>query len=185
MKSKTKIPFMALAAALLFLSSSRIFAAYDAFLNINGIQGEAIASGHSNEIVVLSFSEGVSNTVTIGSGGTTTGTPAFGNLTILKAIDKSSPSLYLACAQGTHISQAVLTLRNQTGGQVEFYRITLTSVYITSVQTGGSSSGGERPTETVTLAFQQIQWTYQQVDGNGNSVGPSIQTQFNLTGPTG
>jgi type VI secretion system secreted protein Hcp len=185
MKSKTKIPFMALAAALLLLSSSRIFAAYDAFLNITGIQGEAIASGHSNEIVVLSFSAGVHKPITINSGGVTTGTTTFDNLTILKAIDKASPSLYLACAQGTHISQVVLTLRSQTGGQVEFYKITLTDVFVTSVQTSGSSSGGERPTETVTLAFQQIQWTYQQVDGNGNSVGPSIQTQFNLSSPTG
>lgn len=185
MKSRTNILFLVLAAALLLFSSPRIFAAYDAFLYISGIPGEATASGHTNEIAVLSFSEGVSIPVTIGSGGGTTGTPAFGNLKIVKYLDKASPLLFLACAQGTHISQAVLTLRDQTGGQVEFYKITLTGVFISSVQTGGSSSGDARPTETVTLAFQQIQWTYQQVDTGGIPVGALIQTQFNLSGPAG
>jgi type VI secretion system secreted protein Hcp len=185
MKSKIKIPFVGFAAVLLLLSSSRIFAAYDAFLYINGIQGEATASGHSNEIVVLSFSESVSNTVSINSSGGGTSSPAFGNLTIVKTLDKASPQLYLDCAQGARISQVILTLRDQTGGQVEFYKITLTGVFVTSVQTGGSSSDGARPTETITLEFQQIQWTYQQVDGNGNPVGAPIQTIFNLSSPAG
>lgn len=185
MKSQTKIPFMAFAVALLLLSSPRIFAAYDAFLYIAGIPGEATANGHTNEIAVLSYSEGVSIPVTIGSGGGTTGTPAFNHLKIVKYLDKASPLLLLACAQGTHISQAVLTLRDQAGGQVEFYKITLTGVFISSVQIGGSGSGDARPTETVTLAFQQIQWTYQQVDDKGNPIGALIQTQFNLTAPAG
>lgn len=179
MKSLQRTLRSAFLLAMLALIPSRVNAAYDMFLNLTGIQGEATASGHSNEIVVLSFSLSVSNSGGAAGGGT----PTFSGLTITKLLDKASPPLVLACAQGTPISQAVLTLRDQSGGHVEFYKITLHNVFVSSVKTGGNGSAEARPTETVTFTFQQIQWEYQQVDSGGNPIGGPVQATFTLGSP--
>ena len=146
----------------------RTNAASDYLLKISGIDGEHTTNGHTNEIAAVSFSLGITN-----SGGT----PIFTNLKVTKILDKSSPLLVLNCAQGTLISNATLTLRDQTPTQVEYYKIILTNVIITSVTTSGNNSD-PRPTETVTFTFQSIEWDYQQVDSTGNPVGSVIKAIY-------
>lgn len=184
MKSKTKIPFLGLAAVLLLLSPSKMFAAYNAYLYIDGIQGEATAGGFTNQIVVLSFSESVSNVPTIGGsgGGAGAGKAVFADLTIAKMMDAASPLLYLNCAQGTRIGSATLTLCDQTT-QAAFYTIKLSGVYVTSVQTSGSSLSDVRPNEMVTLHFETIDVKYQQLDSGGNvtSIPPEEYTWNTVT----
>lgn len=157
-------------AAVLCLGAGRANAAYDMFLNIGGISGESTANGHTNEIGVLSFSFSVTNTGTVAS---------FSGMKVTKMLDKASPLLVLDCAQSTAISKVVLTLRDQTAAQVEFYTITLRDVVVTSVVTAGSESDA-RPIETITFSFQKIEWKYQPTDADGNPAGQPIQTSFTL-----
>lgn len=168
------------AVAGLLLTVSRSQAAYDAFLKISGITGESTDPAHTNEIPVLSFSFGMSNPATIGSGGAggiSAGKVSFSDLNIMKTVDAASVPLALACAQGTHFSTVTLTLRDQSGGQVEFYKVKLTEALITSVQTSGSAGGDTRPTESISIAFQKIEWTYQRVS-NGQAVGAPVIGSF-------
>jgi type VI secretion system secreted protein Hcp len=107
--------------------------------------------------------------------------PAFSGLQITKPLDKSSPLLVLDCAQGIQILKVTLTLRDQAAPQVEFYKITLQDVTITSVTTDGNSAD-PRPFETVTFSFQKIAWQYQPVDSNGSPVGSPVQSSFSFDG---
>ena len=77
------------------------------------------------------------------AGGGGTGKASFSDLSFTKSLDKSSPQLYLHCAQSKPIRSAVLTLRKSGGNQNEFYTITLTDVLISSVQTGGTAGGAQ------------------------------------------
>lgn len=149
------------------------------FLKLTGINGEATHANFVNQIVVTSFSEGVSNASSLGGGGSV---PQFSKLTITKSLDTASPVLYEDCATGAPITQAVLScVEVTTAGDKLFYTITLNNVTVTGVQTAGAGGGGSsRPEETVTLSFTAIKWKYQQLDGNGNPVGSPVTHSFNL-----
>jgi type VI secretion system secreted protein Hcp len=129
-------------------------AAFDAFLKLEGVPGEATATGHKDEIEIESFSMGVARP------GGSAGSAQLSDISFVHVLDKASPLLILRCAQGTHIPTAVLTCRTASGASpFVFYRITLTDVIVTSVSVGGAS-GSDRPTESFSLNYATIEWEY-------------------------
>ena len=166
----------------LLLPAQCSLAAVDMFLKLvdsNGqvIEGESTDKQHVKEIVALSFSQGMSVAISApsGGGGSTAGKASFSDLAITKITDKATPLLYLYAAQGKHLQQAVLTIRNSGATPFEFYRITLTDVIISGVQTSGSS-GGDRPAESLTLNFVKIEWRYVPQNPDGSAGTPIVTT---------
>jgi type VI secretion system Hcp family effector len=80
--------------------------ATDIFAKIGDIKGESVDSKHKDEIEVLSFSWGVTNSGSTSTGGGA-GKAAFQDLLIVHAIDKATPALLKACATGQHISHSL------------------------------------------------------------------------------
>jgi len=158
----------------LLCPAQRSFGAVEMFLKLAGIDGESTDKAHPNEIVTLAFSQGVTSTITPAGGSAT-----FSDFSITKTVDKATPLLYLTAAQGKHISQAVLTVRNSGATPFDFYQIILTDVMISSVQSSGSA-GADRPTETLTLKYAQIEWTYTPQNPDGTAGMPVVAT-WNLT----
>lgn len=141
--------------------------AADIFAKIGDIKGESLDSKHKDEIEVLSFSWGVSNSAIPSSGGGGgAGKATFQDLTIVHNIDKASPGLLQACAVGTHLKDATITHRKSGKGQQEFLIIKMTDIIITGVTHGGLS--GQPYSETVNLAFAKIALEYkpQKADGS-------------------
>jgi type VI secretion system secreted protein Hcp len=172
-----RLVILALILAGLLLPLHRGLAAFDVFLKLEGIEGESTDSKHPKEIEVLSFSHGVSTPAPLPGGGG--GKASFSDINITKVVDKSTPTLYLKCAQGTHIKEALLVLRKSGESGFEFYKIRLTDVLITSVQTSGSSGGDNRPVESISLNFAKIEWTYIPQKADGSADAP-IVTSWNL-----
>ena len=84
--------------------------AFDAFLKIDGIEGESTDKIHPGEIEIQSFSWGVSNTSSGGAGGGGgAGKASFTDMNFMSALSKVGPSLMLACATGRHFPSATLT----------------------------------------------------------------------------
>jgi type VI secretion system secreted protein Hcp len=73
------------------------------------------------------------------------------DITITKFSDKASPQLFLACAKGNHIPQAILTVRKAAVKPVEYLKIKLVDVMISSIQMGGG--GNSIPADAVSLDF--------------------------------
>lgn len=70
---------------------------------------------------------------------------------------KASPQLFLACATGTHLRRAVLTVtRPNTRGE-DFYVIEMEDLLVSSFQSGGSS-GGDVPMDQISLNFTKIEF---------------------------
>jgi type VI secretion system secreted protein Hcp len=114
----------------------------DYFLKIDGIAGESQDAKHKGEIEIESFSWGVSQTgAHAAGGGGGAGKVHFHDLTITKTVDKASPNLFLKCASGEHIKQAVLTVRKAGERQEDFLRVTFSDVLISSFQDGGTPNG--------------------------------------------
>src|SRR5690349_6263455 len=82
------------------------------FLKIDGIEGESLDKVHKGEIDVESWSWGVLNEGSHGSGGGgVAGRASFDDFHFLARISKASPQLFLSCATGAHHKTATLTGR--------------------------------------------------------------------------
>jgi type VI secretion system secreted protein Hcp len=127
--------------------------AFDAFLKIDGIPGESTDDGHTDWIEVLSYSCGISQNASASAssgGGATAERADFSELSIVKSLDKASPKLAVACADGTHIASVVLELCRAGGDKLKYMEYKLTNCIVSTVRPGGSSGGGEKlPLEEV------------------------------------
>ena len=86
--------------------------ALDIFLKLDGIKGESTDTQHREEIVVASFSWGLSQQRTTSTGGGAGASKAsFQDLHVVTNVSQASPQLFLASAAGRHIETAVLTCR--------------------------------------------------------------------------
>jgi type VI secretion system secreted protein Hcp len=129
--------------------------AFDAFLKIDGIDGESQDKDHKGEIEIDSFSWGVTNPSTGGGGGGGTGRAVAQDFSFTAPLSKASPNLMLACATGRHFSSATLTCRKGT----DFEKIKLLDLLVSSYETGGHTDA-ERPEDSFTLNFNKIEFTY-------------------------
>jgi type VI secretion system secreted protein Hcp len=144
-------------------------AAVDFFLKIEGVEGESTDDKHKKEIDLESWSWGEHQTGTHASGGGGgAGKVAMQDFTFTKKIDKSSPVLFLRCAAGTHIKEALLTCRKAGGDQQEYMTIKMSDLLVSNYQVTGSGGGGIVPMESVSLNFSKIEYEYkpQKADGS-------------------
>lgn len=148
--------------------------AMDMFLKIEGVKGEARDKDakHKGTTELLAWSWGMSNSGTAHSGtGAGAGKVNVQDLSLTKYIDSGSPSLQLACCNGKHFPEALLTVRKAGENPLEYLVIKMSEVMITSVSTGGSG-GEDRLTENVTLNFAKVEVTYTPQDATGKAGDP-------------
>src|SRR5260370_41963139 len=88
---------------LLLLGGMPLFAAVDAFIKFDGIQGESTKPGHQGWIEVLSYNFGVTQTGAMSHGiGGGEGKASFHDLSFTHKMDKASPALMSATGTGKH-----------------------------------------------------------------------------------
>jgi type VI secretion system secreted protein Hcp len=148
-------------------------AAFDYFLELDGIPGESADAKHKGEIDVLSWSWGESQPAPVNpGGGGGAGKVAMTDLHVSANLSKASPQLLLACAAGTHIKGAVLTGRKGGKAQAEFLTFSLSDVLVSAYQTGGATA--EAPLDSISLSFSKIEMTYREQTAKGG-LGPAIR----------
>jgi type VI secretion system secreted protein Hcp len=141
--------------------------AVDMFLKIGALKGESKDSKHKEDIDVLAWSWGMSNSGSAHvGGGARAGHVNVQDLSFTKWIDKSSPDLMLACCNGKHFDTATLVVRKAGENPLEYLKIELIEVMVTSVSTGGSG-GEDRLTENVTLNFAKVKLNYEEQTPTG------------------
>ena len=135
--------------------------------------GSSTDSQYPKWIQLFSAQMGVGRGISLTSGTVTPSNPSVSEVTISKLTDNTTPSLYtLVCGGTASVSQPIdyvtLDFRNSATGQT-FSRLQLQNVYISGVST---SSGGDVPSESVSLFFTRITWSY--VPTLGGKVGSPI-----------
>ncbi len=154
--------------------------AVDMFLKLNGIEGESRDKTHAKQIDILAWSWGMSNSGTAHmGGGAGAGKVNVQDISVTKYIDSSSNALIAACCAGTHISTANLIVRKAGGTPLEYIKIDMDEVMITSVSTGGSG-GEDRLTENVVLNFAKFKFSYQPQDEKGAKAGGEKVAGWNI-----
>ena len=143
--------------------------ATDIFAKIGDIKGESLDSKHKDEVEVLSWSWGVSQSGSIrtGGGGGGEGKATFNDFNFTHHVDKASPLLLKACATGEHIKDGTITVRKAGKGQQEFLIIKMNDVIVTSVAVSGSGDTAAT-VESIALRFGKVDLEYkpQKADGS-------------------
>jgi type VI secretion system secreted protein Hcp len=153
--------------------------AVDIFLKLTDVKGEAMDRAHKDEIDVLAWSWGASQSgTTHAGGGGGSGKASFQDLSITKYVDASSNSLLRCVATGDHIKEALLTVRKAGKKPLEYIKLLMKECLITSLSTGGSG-GEDRLTENITINFAKFEYTYvtQKTDG---SAGTNMPFNFSI-----
>jgi type VI secretion system secreted protein Hcp len=148
----------------------------DYFLKIDGIAGESPDAKHKDEIQLeaWSWSEVQTGGSSVGAG-VGAGKVSFQDFNFSMKSNKASPTLFINCAQGTHIKKAELTCRKAGGKQEEFMKIYFTDLLISSFSVGGSASGDPVPTEQIAFNFTTIKYEYSPQKADGSLGSPIIQ----------
>jgi type VI secretion system secreted protein Hcp len=153
--------------------------AVDMFIKVATIDGESKDKTHKKEIDVLAWSWGLSNSGSAHTGGGAgAGKVNVQDLSFTKWVDSASPKLMLACCNGQHITEATLVVRKAGEKPVEYLKIKMDELIITSISTGGSG-GEDRLTENVTLNFSKVHVDYVPQDEKG-SPGTAIPMSWDI-----
>ena len=153
--------------------------AVDMFLKIDGVEGEASDHKHGKEIDVLSWSWGMTQSASMASGtGGGSGKTDVQDVSITKLIDSSTPALMQHCCSGKHFEKALLTVRKAGQHPVEYMKLEMHHVIISSL-TGGAGKGDDRVTEHITLNFAKFKMTYTPQKDDG-SPGPERPLAFDI-----
>lgn len=136
--------------------------AYDAFLKLDGIDGESTDTMHKGEIEILSFSWGVNNPGAHGTGGGGgAGKVQVQDFSFTKKPDTSSQKILIGLLRGQHFKKAVLSCRKAGGDQLDdFIKLQFSDLMMSSFVEGGhaGAEGEDTPLEQVSFNFSKIEF---------------------------
>ncbi|MEZ0326397.1 MAG: Hcp family type VI secretion system effector [Fimbriimonas sp.] len=130
------------------------------YMSLSGLPGESTHEQYPQWIEIESFSWGVNNSAT---------GRAWDTMNVSGNISFPAPKLMLACAAGTHIKQGIIACsRSSSDKPLEYLRITLQDVMVSSFHEGDSSGEGGPPSIMMSLNFTKITYkaTTQRPDGS-------------------
>jgi type VI secretion system secreted protein Hcp len=155
--------------------------AVDMLIKIGDVPGESAIDGKKGWVDVLSWSWGAAQSGAghVGGGGGA-GKVHVQDLTFTKYTDKATATLFGMCCDGTHIDKVQLIIRKAGGkAPVEYLKIDMAQVLVTSVTTGGSG-GQDRLTENITLNFAKVKLEYTPQSDKGTSE-PSVVSGWDIS----
>jgi len=134
--------------------------AVNAYLKIDGRPGASTSKPQHIDILSFSFGAAMQHVIGPGSAGgeARTGRADIHNVSIMKAVDKTSPLLFDDCVTGNLLKTVDILYDKPMGDQQDdYYKIHMENALITSIQHSGSS---ENPVESVSFAFEKIKVSY-------------------------
>lgn len=144
------------------------------YMKYGTIQGDVTDKAYQNAIELTSFQFGVARQVTGATGSGSTSEPTVSEITITKPMDSSSPALLQQAFGGTpQTAEIYFVTASGTGTEVVYAEYKLTNAIVTGYSV---SSGGDRPTESLSLAFSKIQFEYKSPSTTGTSTGTGTGT---------
>jgi len=133
------------------------------------IKGDSTVESHKDWITIDSLQFGVGRAISSSGGGADreTSNPSFSEITLSKSMDKASTELMMQATCGRSLGLATIHFI-QTGGTdskgQHYLEYKLEKAIISSYSI---SSGGERPTESISINFNGFKQTYNTFkDGN-------------------
>lgn len=163
--------------------------AFDIFLKIPSIPGESTDEKHVDWIAILFFSHGVNQRASEGLGNSrsrSTQRAEHQEFTVVKALDKASPKLAVACCRGERVSEIILELCESGGNKTKYMEYRMMDITISSVHQGGAAQGKESvPLEEVKFSYRKIEWIYTSFDCATGMPKGEVKAYWDLVQDTG
>ena len=135
------------------------------FLKYGSLKGEVTQETHKEWIEVNSLQWGVGRGIGSGVGGGSlreATAPSVSEITISKVMDISSPLLFKEAIGGKAVDVKIeLTQTDNNGKHVSFQKYVLSQTLISGYSL---SSGGDRPSESLSFSFTKIDSEYLNID---------------------
>ena len=135
------------------------------FLKYGALKGETTQLTHKEWIEVTSFQWGVGRGISSGVGGASkreATAPSVSEITLTKTFDISSPLLLKEAVGGKAVDVKIeLTQTDNSGKHVSYQKYILTETLISGYSI---SSGGDRPSESISLNFTKFDSEYLNID---------------------
>ncbi|MEB3903020.1 type VI secretion system tube protein Hcp [Pseudomonas putida] len=144
--------------------------AFDAYIQIAHINGEALDAQYPNWIEITGYKFGAhqSTSATASSaGGASSGRTTLTNFTFTKYLDSASSKLLEASCAGQHLKEVKLVVCRAGTEKLKYYEVVLEEVIIADY---AQSAGDGVPVEVVQLNYGRIKTTYtrqKRLDGSG------------------
>lgn len=161
--------------------------AFDAFMKIEGVEGESQDEKHKDWIDISSVQYGTTRTIPAAGTPRAGGAVTFEDIQVTKWIDKSSPDLMLSVCRGKVFPKVEIEMvdRSATSGTNTYLKYELTDVIVTGVKpTAPASDGQPMPSESVSLNFTKIEFKYQKIDAASGATNVETSAICDLN-PTG
>lgn len=137
------------------------------FLKLQGVTGESVDPEHQGEIDVVSWSWGM-QAPTLAVTGAAAGKAVISELSIVKRVDHSSPTLMGFLRANRVITKAQLTVRKAGSTPLTYFTIELENVRVTSLKAGAEDS---ELVEHLSLGFSKVRISYIPQGRTGGSGG--------------
>ena len=155
--------------------------AFDAYLKLEGVEGEATRKGYEKQLFLDSFSWGATQPVQKGAGsGAGAGRVSISDFNVTKHTDKSSAKIFAACCKGQHFKTATVSIL-KAGGEnpIDYIKYEFKELFVSSIQWSGASGGDDTPMESISFAFSAVTVTYTEQKADGTK-GAAIVAGWDL-----
>lgn len=129
------------------------------FLKFDDIKGSSTDENFTDQIKLESFQWGAGIGVTSATGGDrSVSVPMVSEITATKQLDKSTEGLFKAMLKGEPIGKGTVSFVAASKGEsVAYVTLELEEVIVSGFST---SSGGDFPSESLSLNFTKFDWSY-------------------------
>jgi type VI secretion system secreted protein Hcp len=129
------------------------------YMKIDKVPGQSTDANFAGQITLDSFQWGAGRACTnAASGDRTPGVASISEVTATKQTDKATEKLFVSLLKGEPVGPATISfVASIKGESVCYAKLILEEVIVSGLS---MSSGGDNPTESVSLHFTKFDWTY-------------------------
>ncbi len=142
------------------------------YLQYDGIEGEVTAKGHEKWIEIQTLSWGVGRAISTPVGSSAkreSSAPSVSELVLTKQTDKASPKIFAESTVGQAKPSVIEFVETGPDFQEVFLRFELTDTLISGYSL---SSGGDRPSENLSLNFTKVEMKYTPYNEQHKALSP-------------
>jgi type VI secretion system secreted protein Hcp len=147
------------------------------------VDGESSDAAHSGWIEVLSIQHSLRQPARWSDSAKQYGASRceHGDFVVVKTLDRASPRLALLLCRGEVLKSATLELCRAANDKQKYMEYQFTDAIITSITLNGTKDSSSIPTETVSLTYRKVQWTYFEAGHRAGEPKGRFATSWDLT----
>jgi type VI secretion system secreted protein Hcp len=152
--------------------------------NSGAIPGDVTETNHAQWIELNSFQWGVGRSINMTTGSAADQSPSlpnFSEIVVTKDTDAASYQLLQQAYQGQGVTVVLDFVKtDQSGNTTTYLEFTLTNCMVSGYS---CSSGGDSPSESLTLSYTQVEYQFTPTNADG-SMGSPNSTTYDLSTAT-